>query len=110
MSRTQTHPGSMSASIHHATGRPSLARISLIIPGQTHGREWDPGKLPHSLKFPLTYLTLTGSRGREGSDRTGSGLRDLIWAEEIGATVEKLLGVMKKWSITDNRASFYNSL
>lgn len=67
---------------------PPLAGISLIIPGLTRGRECDPGKLPHSLKFPHTYLTLTGSGGdADESDRTGSGHRGLVWIEEAGATV-----------------------
>lgn len=88
--------------------RDSLAQFSLIIPR----RAWEcekgkgQGKLPHSLKFPHTLLTLTGLGGRDGNDRTGSGLGGLIWILEmgagVGATVEKWLRVRNKWSITSS--------
>ncbi len=63
-------------------------------------------KLPHCLKSPHTHLTLSGSGGRGGNDRKGSGLRGLIWILETGAArgtaVEKRLRVIKKWSVTES--------
>lgn len=71
----------MSASSKNPAWLPSLAGISLIIPGQAWERELDWENC-HIASNSLRLIEPSGSRVRD--DRTGSGLRGLIWIGEIG--------------------------